>query len=124
MDEFGTTASMAAPTLKRAAMAPSLLGAAIWRLAAALLYGCSLLLVSHDLPAAVFCLTAAIVCLPGARADLRERTGIHVRGAVAASTTVVLLLCAVVRAGLPAEDPISNASAAAVGVSMSLAGKP
>jgi hypothetical protein len=106
-------------------MAPSLLGAATWRLAAALLYGCSLLLVSHDLPAAVFCLTAAIVCLPGARADLRERTGIHVRGAVAASTTVVLLLCAVVRAGLPAEDPISSASAAAaVGVSISLAGKP
>ena len=116
---------MPAPTLTRTSMAPSLFGAAMWRLAAALLYGCSLLLVSHDLPAAVFCLMAALVCLPGARADLRRRTGIHVGGVVAASATVVLLLCAVVRAGTPAEDPISSASAvAAVGISISLAGKP
>jgi len=116
---------MPAPTLTRTSMAPSLFGAAMWRLAAALLYGCSLLLVSHDLPAAVFCLMAALVCLPGARADLRRRTGIHFGGVVAASATVVLLLCAVARAGLSAEDPISSASAvAAVGVSISLAGKP
>ena len=117
---------MPAPILAPPALGyPALLGIALWRLAAALLYACSLILIPHDLPAAVFVLLATLVCLPGARAALRERTGLRVGGVVAASGAMVLLLCAVVSTGLQADAPISSAGAAgAVGVSASLTGKP
>lgn len=121
-----TSASMPAPILAPPALGyPSLLGMVLWRLAATLLYACSLVLIPHDLPAAVFALLAALVCLPGARAALRERTGLRVGGVVAASGAAVLLLCAVVSPVLQADAPVSSAGAAgAVVVSASLTGKP
>jgi tetrahydromethanopterin S-methyltransferase subunit D len=115
---------MPAPTLARPAVAaPSLFGTALWRFAATLLYACSLMLIPHDLPAAVFALLAALVCLPGARAALRERTGLRVGAALTAAGATGLLLCAVAMTGHPAQAAISSASDGAV-PDASQAGKP
>ncbi len=116
---------MPAPTLVRTATAPLLLGALLWRCVAALLYACSLLLIPHNLPAAVFALLAALVCFPGVRAALRDSTGLHVRGTAAASGAVFLLLCAAVSTGYQADVTISSMGATgAVVASASPAGKP
>jgi hypothetical protein len=116
---------MPTSTLARSALqSPSLFATVLWRFAATLLYACSLILIPHDLAAAVFALIAALVCLPGARAAILERTGLRVSGAVAASAASVLLLGVVVRTGLPFEAPTSSGEATGVLlVSTSLAGK-
>jgi hypothetical protein len=121
----GTSTFMSDPFVPRPLPAsPSPFGLALWRLATALLYGCSLLLIPHDLPAAVLALMAALVCLPGARAAILESTGLRVGGAVAASAAAVLLLGAVVRTGLPFEAPTPSGEATGVLlVSTSLASK-
>ena len=124
-DALDTTAPMPASTSARLEAALSLFGMALWRLAAAVLYVGSLLLTSHDLPDAVLVLLAALVCLPGARAALRERTGIRVGGMAAASGAVLLMLCAVLRAGWEADAPMPSAGATgAVVASALLVGKP
>lgn len=116
---------MPAPTPVRTATAHALLGAALWRCVAALLYACSLLLIPHNLPAAVFVLLAALACLPGPRAALRDRTGLHVGGASAASGAVLLLLCALVSTGYEADATISSVGATGAVVAFaSPAGKP
>ena len=101
-----TSALMSAHAVARPS--PSPIGTALWRLAAALLYASSLMLIPHDLLAAVLALMAALVCMPGARTAIFERTGVRVGGAVAALTAVVLLLGIVVRMGLPSEAPTSS----------------
>ena len=102
---------MPAPTLARPAVASSSrIATALLRLAAALLYACSLMLIRLDLPTAVFALLASLLCLPGSRDALRERTGHRVGGMVTASGATVLLLCAVVRMGM--QDDVLTSSAA------------
>jgi hypothetical protein len=117
---------MHAPSLAQPVVAsPSPWGTALWRLVAALLYACSLMLIPHDLTAAVLALLAALLCLPGARAAWHERTGLRVGGALTASGAMLLLLCALVRTGLETEVPTSSDPAnAALVVSSSLASKP
>ena len=115
----------ASPLERQAEAGPTPWGMALWRLAAMLLYAASLMLIPHDLPAAVFTLMAALLCLPGARAAMRERTGWRVGGAAAASAVMVLLLGVVARAGWPVDaPPSSGVSTGSVVVSTSLASKP
>jgi hypothetical protein len=83
----------------------------LWRLATAVLYGSSLLLVPQHLPSAVFALLASLVCLPGARLAIWTHTGIRIRGVSAALGAFMLLLCAAVSAGWQAEAPMARAAA-------------
>ena len=54
------------------------LGLALWRLSAGILYALALLLVPRQLPAAVFLLLAALLCLPSCRAAFHRHTGVRV----------------------------------------------
>jgi hypothetical protein len=104
---------------------PSPFGLALWRLATAVLYGFSLLLVPHHLPSAVFALLASLLCLPGARLAIWAHTGLRIPGVGAASGAFMLLLCAVLSAGWQADAPMASAGAGElVVVSSSSTSKP
>ena len=60
---------------------PTSFGRVVWRSVAAVLYALALLLVGHDLLGAVLLLMAALWCLPGARAAVRQATGMQLPGA-------------------------------------------
>jgi hypothetical protein len=83
---------------------------------AALLYGCSLLLIPLSLSSAVFALLAALVCLPAVRAELFARAGIRVDGLGVASAVTLLILFAVLSAGGLAEGLDSSANFASADV--------
>ncbi len=83
----------------RTADGSSSLGIALWRLIAGGLYALALLLIPHDLQAALFTLGAALLCLPGMRAALLHHTGLRLGGRLSAVGTSVLMLGAVLSAG-------------------------
>ncbi len=117
---------MRAPVVVRPVLpSPSLLGMALWRLATAMLFGCSLLLVPHDLVAAVFALLASLVCLPEVRAHLREGAGLRIGGVAAAAGALGLMQCAVLSTDWQGESlDASSASGGVVVVSSTSSSKP
>jgi hypothetical protein len=58
-----------------------------------------------DLIAAVVTLVAALLCLPEMRTVLRNNTGIRIGGVATALMVTVLVLCAMLSAGWPADPP-------------------
>lgn len=103
----------------------SLLGLAIWRLATAMLFGCSLLLVPHDLVAAVFALLASLVCIPEARAHLPDGTGLRIGGVAAAAGALGLMQCAVLSTDWQGESQVAiSASGGVVVVSVASGSNP
>jgi len=95
----------------------SRLGPRAWRLAAALLYAFSLVLVPLDIPAAVATLLASVLCFPETRSSLAKVTGFRLGGLATASVVTALVLGAVMSTGWHAgptdAGPASEAPATA-----------
>lgn len=89
----------------------SWLGLALWRLSAGILYALALLLVPRHLPAAVFMLLAALLCLPGSRSAFLRGTGLRVGAGFSALGAMALVLGAVLSAGWPSRLPIPPVAA-------------
>ena len=67
------------------------LSVALWRLAAGIAFLFAFLFVRYDLLSATLLLAAAVLCLPGIRVAISEKTGIRIPGLINAMVVAVLV---------------------------------
>lgn len=95
-------------------LAPGGLSVALWRLAAGIAFLFAFLFIKYDLLGATLLLAAAVLCLPGIRVAISEKTGVRIPGLINAMVVAVLVIFGVDNVGwghepLPGRAPVDTA---------------